>query len=126
MDRATNRILDHTLIGEAMLTAGVAILVSDDDGNYIAVNDAAEELLGYSREEFRKLKAHEVTARSAEELSELMRDMNRRRAIEGTAKLRRKDGVFGTIRYSAFAAKVGGLPVLVSVTAPIDEFEAYS
>jgi PAS domain-containing protein len=51
MDRATNRILDHTLIGEAVLTAAVAVFVSDDDGNYIAVNDAAEQMLGYSRED---------------------------------------------------------------------------
>jgi PAS domain S-box-containing protein len=122
MDRATNRILDHTLLGEAVLTAAVAVLVSDDDGNYIAVNDAAEEMLGYSREEFRKLKARDVAARSAEELAELMADMNERRSIEGTARLRCKDGTVGAIDYVAFQGSVGGLPVLVSVTAPIREF----
>jgi PAS domain S-box-containing protein len=124
MDRATNRILDHTLLGEAMLTGGVAVLVTDDDGNYVAVNDAAEKLLGYSREEFRKLHTSEVSTRPAE-LKERLNELGKTRWLEGTARLRRKDGVVGEIEYVAFHADVGGLPVLVSVTRPIDEFRAF-
>lgn len=122
MDRATNRILDHTLLGEGMLTAGVAVLVTDDDGNYLAVNDAAEKLLGYSREELRKLHTADVCARPAEEMKQLVRELGRARWLEGTARLRRKDGVVGEIAYVTFQADVGTLPVLVSITRPIDEF----
>ncbi|SRR5712691_5511017 len=116
MHRATNRILDHTLLGEAMLTGGVAVLVTDDDGNYVAVNDAAEKLLGYSREEFRKLHSSEVSVGPADE---------RAGWLEGAARLRRKDGVVGEIGYVAFHADVGALQVLVSITRPIDEFRAF-
>jgi len=113
VDRATNRILDHTLLGEAMLTGGVAVLVSDDDGNYVAVNDAAEKLTGYSREEFRKLHMTEVSLGQADE---------RTGWLEGAARLRRKDGVVGQIGYVAFHADVGAMRVLVSITRPIDAF----
>jgi PAS domain S-box-containing protein len=122
MDRATNRILDHTLIGEALLTAVVAVVVIDDDGNFVAVNDAAESMLGYAREELRTSKVLDVTARSRDELAELMDELSRRHSLEGTARLRRKDGAVGTIGYVAFQGSVGGLPVVVSVTAPIREF----
>jgi PAS domain S-box-containing protein len=126
MDDATSRILDHTLIGEAMLGAGVAVFVTDDDGNYIAVNDAAQELLGYTREEFRKLSVGAVTGLSEEERAALVVRVNRERALEGTTRLRCKDGSVGTIRHFTFHGSVGGLPVLVSVTAPVQEFELES
>ena len=113
MDRATNRILDHTLLGEAMLTGGVAVLVTDDDGNYVAVNDAAEKLTGYTREEFRKLHSSEVSLDTTEE---------RTGWLEGAARLRRKDGVVGEIGYVAFHADVGAMRVRVSITRPIDGF----
>jgi PAS domain-containing protein len=113
MDRATNRILDHTLLGEAMLTGGVAVLVTDEDGNYVAVNDAAEKLTGYTREEFRKLHASEVSLDAAE---------GRTGWLDGAARLRRKDGVVGEIGYVAFHADVGTMRVRVSITRPIDAF----
>jgi PAS domain-containing protein len=114
VDRATNRILDHTLLGEAMLTGGVAVLVTDDDGNYVAVNDAAERLTGYSREEFRKLHTSDVSIGPAAD--------QRTGWLEGAAQLRRKDGIVGEIGYVAFHADVGTLRVRVSITRPIEGF----
>jgi PAS domain S-box-containing protein len=113
VDRATNRILDHTLLGEAMLMSGVAVLVTDDDRNYVAVNDAAERLTGYTREEFRRLHETEVSVGLPDAPT---------RWLEGTVRLRRKDGVVGEIRYIAFHAEVGAMQVLVRITRPIDEF----
>jgi PAS domain S-box-containing protein len=123
MDDKTSRILDHTLLGEAVLAAGVAVFVTDDDGNYIAVNDAAEDMLGYTREEFRTLNVGEVTGLSTEDRALLIDGVSQRHVLEGTARLRRKDGAVGTIRHLTFQATVGGLPVFVSVTAPVDAFE---
>lgn len=120
MDDVTNRILDQTLLGEAVLTAPAAVLVSDDDENYVAVNDAAESLLGYTRAEFRALRAREVSARPAEDVVRLIGELSRAGSLEGTARLRRKDGVVVEIDYRGFASTVGGLPVIVTVTAPID------
>jgi hypothetical protein len=88
----------------------------------LLVPDAIYPRETVDRIRFRKLKARDVTAQSAEELAELMADMNQRRSIEGTARLRRKDGTVGEIDYVVVQGSVGGLPVLVSVTAPIHEF----
>jgi PAS domain S-box-containing protein len=122
MDDQTSRILDHTLLGEAVLGAGVAVFVTDDDGNYIAVNDAAQNMLGYTRQEFRTLNVGHVTGLSPEERVALIARVNRERALEGTVRLRCKDGSVGTIRHVTFQGTVGGLPVLVSVTAPVQDF----
>jgi PAS domain S-box-containing protein len=101
---------------------GSAVFVSDDVGRYLAVNDAAIRMLGYSRDEFAKLNARDVSERTEEELAEVMAMLRRRRSIQQTARLRRKDGVVGEIGYVGVESVVGGLPVIVSVTAPIDTF----
>jgi PAS domain S-box-containing protein len=115
-------ILHQALLGEAVMGGESAVFVSDDVGRYLAVNDAAIRLLGYAREEFAKLNARDVTERTEEELAEVMAMLRRRRSIQQTARLRRKDGVVGEIDYVGLESVVGGLPVIVSVTAPIDTF----
>ena len=44
-------LMQSVLIGEAVEHAPVAILVSDEEGRYVAANEHACELLGYTREE---------------------------------------------------------------------------
>jgi PAS domain S-box-containing protein len=123
MDDHPRRILDQALLGEALLTAGSAVLVSDDEGRYLAVNDAACRLLGYTRAEFNTLNARMVTARGEEELAEVYAQLKRHKSVEEVGRIRRKDGVEGMIGYVGLTATVGGLPVFVSITAPIDTFK---
>jgi PAS domain S-box-containing protein len=99
-----------------------AVFVTDDEGRYLAVNDCATELLGYSRDELAALNARDVSVRSEEEIAEVYAMLERTGAVEQRARLRRKDGVVGAIDFVALASTVGGLPVLVAVTAPIETF----
>jgi PAS domain S-box-containing protein len=124
MEAGSLRILHQALLGEAIMTGGSAVFVSDDVGRYLAVNDAAVRLLGYTREEFAGLNARDVTERTEEELGEVMAMLKRDRSVQTTAKVRRKDGAVGTIEYVGLESTVGGLPVVVSVTAPIETFRA--
>jgi len=126
MESGSLRILHQALLGEAVMGGGSAAFVSDDVGRYLAVNDAAVELLGYTREEFAALNARDVSERTEEEIAEVMAMLRRSHSIQNIAKLRRKDGVIGTIEYVGVESTVGGLPVYVSVTAPIETFTPVS
>jgi PAS domain S-box-containing protein len=104
------------------MTGGSAVLVTDDEGRYLAVSDGAVALLGYSREEFAALNAHDVSMQSDDELAEVYAMLKREHSVQRTARLRKKNGVTGAISYVGLESVVGGLPVIVSVTAPIDTF----
>jgi|GraSoiStandDraft_4_1057263.scaffolds.fasta_scaffold21304_4 PAS domain S-box-containing protein len=116
------RILHQTLLGEALMSGRSAVLVTDDEGRYLAVNDSATELLGYSRDELVDLNAHDVSMSSEEEIADVYAMLSRTRSLQRTARLRRQDGVVGTIGYVALESVVAGLPVVVFVTGPIDTF----
>jgi PAS domain S-box-containing protein len=116
------RLLHQALLGEALMTGSSAVLVSDDEGRYLAVNDGAIALLGCTREDLAGLNARDLTMRSDDEVAEVYAMLRREHAIERTARVRRKDGVIGTIGYIGFESTVGGLPVVVTVTSPIDSF----
>jgi PAS domain S-box-containing protein len=116
------RILHQALLGEALMTGGSAVVVSDDEGRYLAVNDSATTLLGYTREELAALNTRDVSLRTEDELAEVYAMLKRSHSIEQAARFRRKDGVTGSIAFVGLESRVGGLPVFVSVTAPIDTF----
>jgi PAS domain S-box-containing protein len=116
------RILHQALLGEAVMGGGSAVFVTDDVGRYIAVNDGATALLGYTREEFAGLNSRDVSERTEEEIAEVMAMLRRKRSIERTARIRRKDGVVGEIDVVSLESTIGGLDVIVTVTAPIDTF----
>jgi PAS domain S-box-containing protein len=122
-EAASLRILHQALLGEAVMGSGSAVFVTDDVGRYLAVNDGAIELLGYTREEFAGLNARDVTERTEEEIAEVMAMLRRKRSIQQTARIRRKDGVVGEIEYVGLESTIGGLEVFVTVTAPIDTFK---
>jgi len=125
-EAASLRILHQALLGEAVMGSGSAVFVTDDVGRYLAVNDGAIELLGYTREEFAGLNARDVTERTEEEIAEVMAMLRRKRSIQQTARIRRKDGVVGEIEYVGLESTIGGLQVFVTVTAPIDTFKPSS
>lgn len=69
------------------------IFVSDDKGLYVEINEAAEYLTGYSREELLKMNMmdfiHEDSVKDAKELFETVLSTGR---SSGDVKIRRKDG----------------------------------
>ena len=88
------RIVQGTLFGEAVNAAAVATLLASDDGQYVAANDEACRLTGYSRSELTRLRAGQLGADDTSK--EIYEAITQRRELTGTKTVRRRDG--GVIR----------------------------
>lgn len=104
------------LLGEAIDRAPDAVLVADESMRYLAVNQAACRLLGYTREELLSLRMTDVAASpdAADEYDEMMAQRSR----TGTAVLRRKDGTAIEAAYRAHETKLAGMTVYVAIVWP--------
>jgi PAS domain S-box-containing protein len=94
-----DRVIHGTLLGEAALAAEVAVLLADERGFYVAVNDDACELTGYARTTLVSFRAGEL---AADEASRAIYDklMNREK-LRGRKLVRRADGRVVQCRYGA-------------------------
>jgi PAS domain S-box-containing protein len=106
-------LIQTSLLGEAIENGPVAVLVADEQGRYVAVNQAACHLLGYSREELLAMRATEV-ARYGEAPAEWA-EPELQRTHAGVAEVTCKDGSIVGFAYVAGATVVDGMPVFVSV-----------
>jgi len=106
------------LLGEAIDRAPDAVLVTDENMRYLAVNQAACRLLGYTREELLALRMTDVATYpgAADEYDEMMSH----RSKTGTAVLRHKDGTAIAAVYRAHETKLAGMTVYVAIVWPED------
>lgn len=106
-------LIQSSLLGEAAEHAPFAVFVTDEHEQYVAVNVAACNLLGYDRAELVALTVTDVARypQASTEYSEMMRAGTRL----GTAELTRKDGTTLSFQYVAGATVVAGMPLYVSV-----------
>ena len=108
-------LIQASLLGEAIENGPAAVFVADEHGKYVAVNQAACLMLGYTREELLGLRVADVAQYS--EAAEEWTEMRRAGTHAGTSSLTRKDGTLVEFRYLAGATIVAGMPVFVSVGA---------
>jgi PAS domain S-box-containing protein len=108
-------LIQASLLGEAAEHAPFAVLVADEEGRYVAVNQAACLMLGYSREELLRLGMRDV-ARYAEAAGEFD-DLVDAGSKLGVSDLTRKDGSTVRFSYVAGATIVAGMSVYVAVGA---------
>lgn len=106
--------LQRALLGEAVDTASLAVFVFEDDENYVAVNEAACELSGYTREELLELPLRRLAADPEQTLRNLQRVASGQRTA-GSARMRRKDGTVIDVEYRASRATIARMPFLVAV-----------
>ncbi len=106
--------VQRALLGEALATAALAVFVFEDDENYVAVNDAACELSGYTREELLELPLRRLAADPEQTLRNLERVASGEWTA-GSARMRRKDGSVIDVEYRAARATIAGMPFLVAV-----------
>ena len=111
-------LIQGVLVGEAVANAGYIVLVADENMRYLAVSDAACELLGYSREELLSLTVADLVVES--NASELYDQFIRDHGQRGRITLRCRDGCFLEAHYDARETEVGGLPYYVSVISPVE------
>lgn len=104
------------LLGEAIDRAPDAVLVADESMRYLAVNQAACRLLGYTREELLALRVTDVAAYP--EATDDYDEMISRRSKTGTAVLRRKDGEQFAAAYRSHETKLAGMTVYVAIIWP--------
>jgi PAS domain S-box-containing protein len=109
--------LQRALLGEALDEAGFAAFVFEDDENYVAVNDAACKLTGYSREELLDLPVRDLSAQPRRTVRNLKRVSAGERE-NGTAKMRRKDGSVVDVHYRASRTTIAGMPFLIAFYWP--------
>jgi len=106
-------LVQASLVGEAIDRGPVAVFVADEEMRYVAVNEYACELLGYSRDELLALRVTDV-ARAPEtpaRYARLIEDKDR----AGTTVLSCKDGEEIEVSYFAQETTVAGMPFYVSV-----------
>lgn len=103
-------LIQTALLGEAVDNGPTPIFVADETRRYVAVNRAACDLLGYTREELLALRVDDV-APSIPRWEEMRANGN----LAGTADLKRKDGTTVAFSYLAGETVVAGMPVYVSV-----------
>jgi PAS domain S-box-containing protein len=106
-------LIQTSLLGEAIEHAPVAVFVADEQGRFVAVNQAACVLLGYDRSELLQLT---VTDIAPGDPSEERQESERRMGVR-TSTLTRKDGSTVQFTYATGATSVAGMPVSVCVGA---------
>ena len=105
-----DRFIQASLLGEAMDFGPAAVFVADENRKYVAVNQAACEMLGYTREELLSLRVDDVADSNGR-----WEEMQVGGEVRGTIDVRRKDGTTVPFRYMAGRTRVAGMPVFVSV-----------
>lgn len=105
------------LLGDAVEHAPAVVVVVDDSGRYLAVNQYTCDLLGYTREELLALDPSEVTTGP---VKQRMSELAAAGELDGETDLKRKDGSTVHVRYRAAETKVSGLDFWVSVSL-VDE-----
>jgi PAS domain S-box-containing protein len=113
-----DRVLHGTLFGEALSGATLAALLATDDGQYVAANDAACRLTGYSRQLLVQFRTGQLAA--DDRSREIYDAIVRRRELEGAKTVRRSDGTIVRCRYWAIPTKVALTPHIVLVLRPLD------
>jgi PAS domain S-box-containing protein len=103
-------LIQASILGEAVDHGPAAVFVADEEGGYVAVNQAACALLGYTREELLELRVSDIADPAGK-----WEEMQREGQVSGVSTLRRKDGATIDFRYVAGATTVAGMLVYVSV-----------
>ena len=112
--RTAGAMIQQALLGEALESApALGAFVLDDDGRYVAVNAAACELAGYSREELVGRAIGSFNPHVAEEYAAV-----RAGRRSGTTWIDRGDGSRVTIEYRASETRVARMPFLLVVCWP--------
>ena len=106
-------IIQTSLLGEAVDQGPALVFVADEDMRYIAVNQRACTVLGYSRDELLELRVPDVvrTPTAPAQYDEMLARGSR----TGTALLTRKDGTTVEFDYHASTTRVARLELFVSV-----------
>jgi len=98
-----------TVLGEAVTSGGIAAFLCDDTLAYVAVNEAACALTGYSQEDLLKLSVPDLVVAPDEQLLHAAHDLGLGSVWNGTWRLRRENGMTVDVTFVSEAVRFGGL-----------------
>jgi PAS domain S-box-containing protein len=113
IENLANLRVQQLLLAEALDRAPLLVFVADEQKRYVAVNQTACDVLGYTRPELLRLCVTDVAA--APDAGDLYETMLRMRRQEGSTPIRAKDGRLIPFFYNARSATVAGMEYFVSV-----------
>jgi PAS domain S-box-containing protein len=105
--------LQHVLLCDAVDRSPALVFVADDEMRYLAVNNTACEVLGYTRQELLSLRVTDVAVSA--EAESLYQEMLSARSQQGDVQLRTKDGQLLPFVYEASEVTIGKIQHWVSV-----------
>ena len=108
------QLLQQTLLGEAVDYAPFAVFVFDEDRNHVAVNQAACELTGYTRQELLRTDVFALSGKP-KRAAALLREVAAGQRDGGRGVLRRKDGTTVPVGYRIGETRIAGNAFYVSV-----------
>jgi PAS domain S-box-containing protein len=106
-------LLQQALLGEALDESSVLVFVADELMRYVAVNQRACKVLGYTREEILGLRVTDIAV--APDAPVLYEGMLQSGAQGGVTLIRCKDDRTLSFRYAASEVRIGPMPYFVSV-----------
>lgn len=112
-------LIQVSLLGEAIDHGPVGILVADEKGRYIAVNQFAADMLGYTRQELLNLAITDVAP--FPETASGFQSVMSGGITTGTYPYVRKDGEVVEIGFRAGATTVAGMRLYIAVWWPLDD-----
>ena len=115
----TSRLLHETLLGDAWQNAGDAVVVFDDERNFIAFNDAYCRLTGYSRQEIVALRIGGSLVVDDESQEVFAHRLQNPGGGFGQAALRRKDGLLVEVAYRLIETTVARMPYFIAIVWPV-------
>jgi len=105
--------LQQALLYDAVDRSPALVFVADDEMRYLAVNNTACEVLGYTRQELLSLRVTDVAVSADDDA--LYQEMLSARSQQGDLELRTKDGDLLPFVYEASQVTVGKLQHWMSV-----------
>ena len=113
MSMSAADLLQTTLLGEAIDRGPALVFVADEEMRYLAVNQYACEVLGYTREELLGLTVPDVA--NTPESADLYAHMLKSASDAGVTQIRCKDGRALTMRYAAKETTAAAMTFWVAV-----------
>ena len=101
-------VVQSTLLGELLENAQIAAIAVDDAGRYVAVNQYACDLVGYSREELLGRRVGELNPQS--DLPEHVEEVQAGERQDGELLIRRKDGRRLRVAYRTARSTLARMP----------------
>ena len=98
-----------TVLGEAVASGEIAAFLCDDALAYVAVNEAACALTGYSQEDLLKLSVPDLVVAPDEQLLHAAHGLGLGSVWNGTWRLRRENGATVDVTFVSEAAHFDGL-----------------